>query len=62
MPIMALPHVCSCVVQTAAVSVPVNIVLCKHCSFGESLALVGDVPELGDWDTNKAVQLQVGST
>eukprot|EP00877_Chromochloris_zofingiensis_P012733 jgi/Chrzof1/7713/Cz02g33260.t1 len=41
-----------------AVSVPVNIVLCKHCSFGESLALVGDVPELGDWDTNKAVQLQ----
>lgn len=40
-------------------AVPVVFELCKHCAFGHTFALVGDAPELGEWDVTKALRLEV---
>lgn len=39
--------------------VPVVFALTKHCPFGQSLALVGDAPQLGGWDVAAALRLEV---
>ena len=40
--------------------VPVVLQYTKHCAFGHGYAVVGSVPELGSWDPNRAVRMQVG--
>ncbi|KAG2497175.1 hypothetical protein HYH03_004764 [Edaphochlamys debaryana] len=42
----------------AASYVPVVLRLNKRCAFGEAYAVVGSVPELGSWDTARAVKMK----
>lgn len=44
------------------IHVPVVFELGKHCTFGHSFAVVGDAPELGEWDTDKSAPMQVSHT
>eukprot|EP00775_Hariotina_reticulata_P006469 gene6469-6697_t len=41
-----------------AVRVPIVFELGKHCTFGHTFAIVGDIRELGKWDPCKAVKLK----
>ena len=51
---MALP-------AAAVLKVPVRFELGVHCQFGQTLGLVGDTRELGEWDTSKALKLKVSN-
>lgn len=33
--------------------------LAKHCPFGHAFALIGDAPQLGQWDVSQALKLEV---
>eukprot|EP00879_Flechtneria_rotunda_P003248 GHRR01003472.1.p1 GENE.GHRR01003472.1~~GHRR01003472.1.p1 ORF type:complete len:905 (+),score=298.55 GHRR01003472.1:335-3049(+) len=37
---------------------PIVFELGKHCKFGHCFGIVGNVPELGEWDASKAVRLE----
>jgi hypothetical protein len=39
--------------------VPVRFELGVHCQFGQTLALVGDTKELGEWSPANALRLKV---
>jgi len=39
--------------------VPVVFELAKHCPFGHAFALIGDAPQLGQWDVSQALKLEV---
>jgi hypothetical protein len=42
--------------------VPVVFELGKHCSFGNSFAIIGEAPGLGAWDPQHAAKMEVGGT
>jgi hypothetical protein len=39
--------------------VPVVFELGKHCSFGNSFAIIGEAPSLGAWDPRHAAKMEV---
>lgn len=54
-----LSHLVPLLLSGLLTQVPVVFELGKHCTFGHSFAIVGETPELGEWDTTKAARMEV---